>query len=197
MLPTGSGLSAAEPERLRVPITPQWALECWLWEDDHSTAAAITELLDGYAEHDIPARTVILDAPWSTRYNDFHFDTARYPEPEKFIRELKQRGVRVIMWMTCMVNSHNDDTAIKDASDWFAEAKAKGYLAGGGYQQKWWHGWGGFIDYENPAAMKWWRGYAAASVRSGDRRMEAGRRRVLFQLAHGRPARLARCAAGQ
>ena len=53
--------------------------ECWLWEDDHSTAAAITELLDGYAEHDIPARTVILDAPWSTRYNDFHFDTAPIP----------------------------------------------------------------------------------------------------------------------
>ena len=35
VLPTGSGLSAAEPERLRVPITPQWALECWLWEDDY------------------------------------------------------------------------------------------------------------------------------------------------------------------
>ena len=151
-------LSAADAPKPRVPITPQWALECWLWEDDDSTAAAITELLDGYAEHDIPARTVILDAPWSTRYNDFHFDTKRYPEPEKFIRQLKQRGVRVVMWMTCMVNSENNDTAIKDAADWFQEAKAKGYLAGGGYEQKWWHGWGGFVDYMNPEAMKWWHG---------------------------------------
>ena len=59
--------------------------------------------------------------------------------------------------MTCMVNSQNSGTAIKDSSDWFAEAKASGYLAGGGYEQKWWNGRGGFVDYENPAAMAWWR----------------------------------------
>ena len=75
---------AAETLPLRVPVTPRWALECWLWEADHSTAAAITELLDGYAKHDIPVRTIILDAPWSKRYNDFVIDTARYPEPERF-----------------------------------------------------------------------------------------------------------------
>ena len=149
---------AAETPPRRVPITPRWALECWLWEADHSTAAAITELLDGYAQHDIPARTIILDAPWSTRYNDFVFDPARYPEPEKFFKELKRRGIRIVMWMTAMVNSENNDTKIKDSTDWFNEAKAKGYLAGNGYEQKWWQGWGGFVDYANPAAMAWWRG---------------------------------------
>lgn len=141
-----------------VPITPRWALECWLWEDDHATAAAITELLDGYIAHDLPVRTIILDAPWAMRYNDFRIDEERYPEPEKFFRAMKARGIRLVLWMTPMVNSESDDARIKDSSDWFAEAKRNGYLAGGGYQQRWWHGWGGFIDYANPAAMKWWRG---------------------------------------
>lgn len=143
---------------LRVPVTPRWALECWLWEDDHSTAAAITELLDGFAKHDIPARTIILDAPWSMRYNDFQFDPKRYPNVEEFFKELKRRDIRIIMWMTCMVNSENASTAIKNSKDWYEEAKAKGYLAGGGYEQHWWQGWGGFVDYENPEAMKWWHG---------------------------------------
>jgi len=150
--------SAADRAKLRTPITPPWALKCWLWEDDDSTAAAITELLDGYAKHDIPAHTIIMDAPWSMRYNDFAVDPERYPDVEKFIAGLKQRGVRVVLWMTPMVNSESNDTAIKDSRDWFEEAKSKGYLAGHGYQQKWWHGWGGFVDYENPAAMQWWRG---------------------------------------
>ncbi|MFO0945298.1 MAG: glycoside hydrolase family 31 protein [Planctomycetota bacterium] len=151
-------VGGAEKRPRRVPITPIWALECWLWEDDHSTAAAIIELLDGYKAHDIPARTIIVDAPWATRYNDFRMDEERYPEPEKFFREMKRRGVRTILWMTPMVNSESNDAKIKNSTDWYEEAKKKGYLAGGGYQQHWWHGWGGFIDYSNPEAMKWWRG---------------------------------------
>jgi alpha-glucosidase (family GH31 glycosyl hydrolase) len=152
-------IAAASPDTApRVPITPRWALECWLWEADHSNAAAITELLDGFAEHDIPARTIILDAPWSTRYNDFEFDRQRYPDPEKFFQEMKRRGIRVVLWMTSRVNSQSEGIAIKDSRDWFDEAKAKGYLAGDGYEQHWWLGWGGFVDYANPAAMTWWHG---------------------------------------
>lgn len=43
------------------PLTPAWALECWLWEDDVNTAAYVDELLEGYAEHDIPVRTILID----------------------------------------------------------------------------------------------------------------------------------------
>src|SRR5678816_4714302 len=42
----------------RVPLTPPWALECWLWEDDANNAAAVRELIDGYAQHDFPVRTI-------------------------------------------------------------------------------------------------------------------------------------------
>lgn len=36
------------------PLTPAWALECWLWEDDVHSAKFVDELLKGYAQHDIP-----------------------------------------------------------------------------------------------------------------------------------------------
>src|SRR6266581_595109 len=142
----------------RVPLTPPWALECWLWEDDVNNAAFVKELLDGYAKYDFPVRTVLIDSPWSWRYNDFKVDEDRYPEPGKFFLSLQDQGYRVVLWMTCMVNSHSKDTRITESQDFYDGARSKGYLAGHGYQWRWWKGKGGFIDYSNPEAMKWWHG---------------------------------------
>ncbi len=140
------------------PLTPAWALECWVWEDDTNTAQAVRDLLQGYADHDFPVRTVLIDSPWSTRYNDFSVDEERYPNPAEFFGQLQDDGYRVVLWMTCMVDSHSKDTAIPDSQDWFDEAAKNGYLAGNGREIGWWKGRGGFIDYSNPDAMKWWHG---------------------------------------
>lgn len=140
------------------PLTPAWALECWLWEDDVNSALRVDTLLKGYAKYDIPVRTILLDSPWSLRYNDFQVDTIRYPHPKEWFRNLHEKGYRVVLWMTSLVNSTSKDSRIKDSGDWYRDAKEKGYLAGKGGQINWWKGKGGFIDYTNPQAVKWWHG---------------------------------------
>lgn len=140
------------------PITPAWALECWLWEDDVNTREEVEDLLAGYREHDFPVRTILIDSPWTHRYNDFKIDEDRYPNPDEFFGKLEADGYRVVLWMTPLVDYENKDTAVRDSQAWFDEAKANGYLTNGGKTISWWKGKGGFVDYTNPDAMQWWRG---------------------------------------
>ncbi len=151
------GIPFNAPRHGLPPLTPAWALEAWLWEDDVNTAAYVDTLLAGYAEHDIPIRTIMIDSPWSLRYNDFTTDESRYPAPGQWFQSLQDKDYRVVLWMTSMINSHSKDTEIKEGGEWFDEALKKGYLIGQDNQIKWWKGKGGFIDYTNESALEWWQ----------------------------------------
>ncbi|HOX36459.1 MAG TPA: glycoside hydrolase family 31 protein [Candidatus Brocadiia bacterium] len=146
------------PDNSRQALTPEWAFGLWWWEDDVNKEEVIWDFVNGCEKHDLPIACIMIDSPWSTLYNNFDWDTNRYPEPKQMIDELHARNIRVVLWMTCILN-HKDfqaDACGTDKEDVYKEALEKGYLANDGKLMKWWKGKGGFIDYTNPEAVEWW-----------------------------------------
>lgn len=79
------------------PITPRWMLEQVVWEDSSNTQGASLRLVDLYLKHQMPVGSIIIDSPWSMAYNDFNWNTARYPNSTEMIRDLNQKNVKVIL----------------------------------------------------------------------------------------------------
>ena len=138
-------------------IAPPWSMSPWMWEDDVNTADAVWDLVDGCRDHDLPLGAIMLDSPWATHYNNFRFDEARYPKPQEMIDKLHSRGVRIVLWMTNIINTAESlADASGDEEDLYTVGKQNGYFINDGATVKWWKGKGGMIDYTNPAAVAWW-----------------------------------------
>lgn len=141
----------------RPPLTPRWAYEPWVWEDQENSARAVRNLVDDYQDRDVPVGAVILDSPWQTNYNTFEFGP-KYPDPAGLIRELHDRRVRVLLWVTGFINVDSEDGPDQGEAPRYEEARSRGYFVDGGRTYEWYKGNGSAIDFFNPDAVAWWYG---------------------------------------
>ena len=160
------GCGPQNPSQPRIPVTPAWALGHIVWEDEFNTRDSLFGLIDQYRQRDIPVDGVIIDSPWTTSYNDFNWDTERYPDPEEMTVRLREMGVHPILWLTGVVNTVSNDCPV-DKSANYDEALSKGYTVNDGEPYQWWKGVGSHIDFTNPEAVQWWYGELDRIMKDG------------------------------
>jgi len=137
------------------PITPRWALEHIVWEDNANNQESSVKLVNLYLEHKMPVGAIIIDSPWSTAYNNFDWNTKRYPNSTEMIHNFNKQNVKVILWLTGCINSTATDVPNQKHPS-FDEIREKGYAVNNGKTSHWWKGDGLHIDFTNPEAVKWW-----------------------------------------
>ena len=105
-------------------------------------------------ESGIPAKVLMLDDGWLSKYGDNRFDAAKFPDPKKMVTEIHRLGFRFVLWEVPFVEK---------ASVNFEPLRRRRHLVlspGGAAPAmvKWWNGDAAMVDFSDPAAYRWYLG---------------------------------------
>ncbi len=138
----------------RPALPPAWSFGLWLstsFTTDYDEAT-VTRFVQGMADRDIPLHVFHFDCFWMKAFHwtNLAWDERVFPDPEGMLRRLKERGLRICVW----INPY-----IAQRSALFDEGMAHGYLVkkpnGDVWQWDRWQAGMALVDFTNPSACRW------------------------------------------
>ena len=150
----------------RPALPPAWTFGLWLTTSFTTSydEATVTSFIDGMAQRNLPLHVFHFDCFWMKEFHwtNFEWDRRVFPDPAAMLARLKQRGLRICLW----INPY-----IAQRSALFAEGQRLGYLVktadGSVWQWDRWQAGMGLVDFTNPAARRWFGDHLRALIDQG------------------------------
>jgi alpha-D-xyloside xylohydrolase len=132
----------------RSPVPPLWSFGFWMSRATYNSEQQVREVARQLRAHQVPADVIHIDTGWfETEWrSDYKFSLTRFPDPAKFMADLKQQGFRISLWQYPYFTSRNE---------LWKEIVAKGYNVkneGGQLPSE-----DATLDLSNPEAVKWYQ----------------------------------------
>ena len=152
------------------PTPPVWSFGLWMSRNSYQSWDVVEGVAAEMRRREIPTDVLHLDTAWFREdWNpDLRFSTERFPDPERHLADLRERGFRVSLWQYNFIPPRTDN-------EHYREARERGYLALGVDGQPFAYPPGTtgswiddvIIDFSNPAAGAWYAEKIRRLIRMG------------------------------
>jgi alpha-D-xyloside xylohydrolase len=162
----------------RPALPPPWAFGAWISSDIWRSGGEVNYAVTKFRAQGIPVSAFVFDSPWEVAYNDFDFNQTQFGRPGTFegktfsgfldtatmMTFFRERGLKVICWMTPFVNVSSNDEGVPGQNLNQAKNYSEGVTGhffvresrnGPPLIVPWWKGRGSPIDFTKKEARDW------------------------------------------
>jgi alpha-D-xyloside xylohydrolase len=162
----------------RAVVPPYWAFAPWKARDYHVNRAQVMEDVDRNRELGLPASVILIDSPWASAYNDYHFNPKQFDDAPQMVQFIHAQGYKLVLWHTPWINNKSDPPKeagfagkIAPLAENYQFAADQGLFVknrdGSPYVGRWWKGEGSLIDFTKPKAKQWWQDQVRQAIAAG------------------------------
>lgn len=143
------------------PMLPLWSFGIWMSRMTYFSADEVNAICDRMRQEHYPCDVIHLDTGWfkTDWLCEWKFNEERFPDPMKFIHDLKDKGYRVSLWQLPYVAEDAEQITEARANHYIAEPqKTELQQTEEGRSNFSSLDYAGTIDFTSPAATAWYKG---------------------------------------
>ncbi len=143
------------------PMLPLWSFGIWMSRMTYFSADEVNAICNRLRAEHYPCDVIHLDTGWfkTDWLCEWKFNEERFPDPLKFIHDLKDKGYRVSLWQLPYIAEDAEQITEARANHYIAEPQKKELQqAEEGRSNFSSLDYAGTIDFTSPAATAWYKG---------------------------------------
>ena len=113
----------------------------------------ILEYARAIINNGMPPGIIMIDDNWQEDYGKWSFHPGRFPDPKAMMKELKDLGFKVMLWVCPFVSADSDVyRELEKKRIFMLDETEKPAMV------RWWNGVSAVLDLTNPESEKWFKG---------------------------------------
>jgi len=137
-------------------MPPLWSFGVWMSRMTYFSADEVNEICDRLRKENYPCDVIHLDTGWfeTDWLCEWKFNKKRFPNPERFIRNLKEKGFRVSLWQLPYIAYEAEQYKEASENNYISRSERKIRGASNFSVQDY----AGTIDFTSDKATEWYKG---------------------------------------
>ncbi len=137
-------------------VLPLWSFGTWMSRMTYFSADEVREICERLRREDFPCDVIHLDTGWfrTDWLCEWKFNPERFPEPEKFIRQLRDNGFKVSLWQMPYIAAKAEQHDEARDNCYMCRLKETEKQGGSNFSAL---DYAGTIDFTYPPAVEWYK----------------------------------------
>jgi alpha-D-xyloside xylohydrolase len=137
-------------------MPPLWSFGTWMSRMTYFSADEVNDICHRMRKEGYPCDVIHLDTGWfkTDWLCEWEFNDERFPDPKKFIADLKKDGYRVSLWQLPYISYNAEQYEEANANDYISKSERK--ISGASNFSM--EDYAGTIDFTYDKATEWYKG---------------------------------------